>query len=56
MQVKLWSQNESALKKIAAEPEYKSIGVSVAKIANLAISQYVISRKLASRPKKAGRG
>lgn len=51
MQVKLWSKNEADLKEIAKEPEFERLGISVSKIANLALAQYVVTRK-SLRPKK----
>jgi len=52
MQVKLWAHNEKSLKEIAKEPEHSRLGISVAKIANLAISMYVTNRNENRRKKK----
>ena len=45
MQVKLWSANEKGMKAVANEPEYKRLGISIAKLVNLAVSQYLVARK-----------
>lgn len=44
MQVKLWKANESGLKSISRELDYAMLKISVAKIANLAIAQYIVTR------------
>lgn len=45
MQVKLWDKNKESLMDIIKEPEYKSLKVSVARVANMAIDHYVEHRK-----------
>lgn len=51
MQVKLWPKNESGLKEIAKEPDYARLKVSVSKIANLAIAQYIVTRNEVKKKK-----
>lgn len=46
MQIKLWDKNKLDLIAIAQEPAYKSIKVSVARIANMAIDDYIERRKV----------
>jgi hypothetical protein len=41
MQVRLWPQNEKGLKILADEPAAKALRLSVAKIANFALAQYI---------------
>jgi hypothetical protein len=52
MQVKLWSANEKGMKAVANEPEYKRLGISIAKLVNLAVSQYLVARKEIHKSKK----
>lgn len=45
MQVKLWPEVEKGLKEMANKPEHKRLKLSVAKIANFALAQYVVAKK-----------
>jgi hypothetical protein len=45
MQIKLWPQVEKALKEMANRPEHKKLKVSVSKIANFALAQYIAGMK-----------
>lgn len=45
MQVKLWPENERGLKELSDQPEHKRLKLSVAKLANFALAQYVTSKK-----------
>jgi hypothetical protein len=44
MQVRLWPQNEKGLKILADQPSAKALRLSVAKIANFAIAQYIVHK------------
>jgi len=52
MQVKLWPQVEDGLKKLAARPENSKLKISVSKIANFALAQYVTHKQIQSGKKK----
>lgn len=52
MQVKLWDANKSGLQKIVDEPAYKRLGVSIAKIANIAIASYITAQSDVNKSKK----
>jgi hypothetical protein len=51
MQIKLWPKNEVGLKEIAKNPDYVRLKISISKIANLAISQFVTATKSAQKKK-----
>lgn len=46
MQVKLWEENESGLKKLIAETSGAAKLVSVSKMANWAIAEYIAGKKI----------
>lgn len=49
MQVKLWPEVEKGLKEMKEQPDNKRLKLSIAKIANFALAQYVA----AMAPKKS---
>lgn len=51
MQVKLWPQVEEGLKKLAEKPENARMKISVSKIANFALAQYITHKQISSRKK-----
>jgi len=52
MQVKLWPQVEDGLKKLAQEPENARLKISVAKIANFALAQYITHKQISKKKSK----
>ena len=45
MQIKLWPEVEKSLKKMLTKPEHKKLKLSVSKIANFALAQYIELQK-----------
>jgi len=45
MQIKLWPEVEKGLREIASLPEHKRLKVSIAKLANYGIAQYITHLK-----------
>lgn len=52
MQVKLWKKNEDALKELIKDPKMANGLLSVAKLANWAISIYIASNKQSDKKSK----